>query len=86
MGLDIAEAAGLVGTALLLCRRSLFAAMTAAPTSTLFLIDAWFDTVTSNQGLDYTEAPGLAFFGEIPLGITCAVVAARATRGFNRVG
>ncbi len=53
MGLDIAEAAGLLGTALLLRRRSVFAAVAAASTSTLFLVDAWFDTITSKQGLDY---------------------------------
>ena len=86
MGLDIAEAAGLLGTALLLHRRSVFAAMAAASTSTLFLIDAWFDTVTSNQGLDYAVALGLAFFGEMPLGILCAVVAVRAAREFSRTG
>jgi hypothetical protein len=86
MGLDLAEAAGLLGTALLLRRRSPFAAVTAASTSTLFLIDAWFDTVTSHQGLDYSVALGLAFFGEMPLGIVCAVVAVRATREFSRIG
>ena len=86
MGLDIAEAAGLLATAVLLHRRSLFAAVAAASTSTLFLIDAWFDTVTSNQGLDYAVALGLAFFGEMPLGIFCAVVAVRAVREFSRTG
>ncbi|HEY2790926.1 MAG TPA: hypothetical protein VGJ28_01135 [Micromonosporaceae bacterium] len=86
MGLDIAEATGLLSTALLLRRRSLFAAVTAASTSTLFLIDAWFDTVTSNQGLDYGVALGLAFFGEIPLSILCAAVAVRVVREFNRTG
>lgn len=83
MGLDVAEAVGLLATAVLLRRGSEFAAMTAAATSTLFLVDAWFDTVTSHQGLDYAVALGLAFFGEIPLGIFCAVVAVRAARKFS---
>jgi hypothetical protein len=86
MGLDVAEAAGLLATAVLLRRRSVYAALAAASTSTLFLIDAWFDTVTSNQGLDYAVALGLAFFGEIPLCVVCAVVAVRAARAFGRTG
>jgi hypothetical protein len=85
MGLDIAEAVGLLSTGLLLHRRSVFAAVAAASTSTLFLVDAWFDTVTSNQGLDYAEALGLAFFGELPLGIFCAFVAVRAARAVGRI-
>lgn len=84
MGLDMAEAVGLLGTALLLRRRSVFAALAAAATSTLFLVDAWFDTVTSRQGLDYAVALGLAVFGEIPLCIFCAVVAVRSAREFSR--
>ncbi|HKT03198.1 MAG TPA: hypothetical protein VJT31_27030 [Rugosimonospora sp.] len=86
MGLDVAEALGLLCTALLWRRRSLYAALTAACTGTLFLIDAWFDTVTSNQGLDYAEALGLAFLAEFPLGIFCVVLAVRAARRFSRAG
>jgi hypothetical protein len=86
MGLDIAEAVGLLGTALLLGRRSVFAAVASASTSTLFLVDAWFDMVTSKQGLDYAVALGLGFFGEMPLGIFCAVIAVRAAREFGRIG
>jgi hypothetical protein len=80
-GLDVAEAAALLGTALLLWRRSVFAALAAASTSTLFLVDAWFDVVTSKQGVDNAMALSLAFFGELPLSVFCAVVAVRAARG-----
>jgi hypothetical protein len=84
MGLDVGEAAALLGTALLLWRRSVFAALAAASTSTLFLVDAWFDVVTSKQGVDNAMALGLALFGELPLSIFCAVVAVRVARGDNR--
>jgi hypothetical protein len=81
MGLDVAEAAALLGTALLLWRRSMFAALAAASTSTLFLVDAWFDVVTSKQGVDNAMALGLAIFAELPLSVFCAVVAVRVARG-----
>jgi hypothetical protein len=84
MGLDLAEAVGLLGTGLLLRRRSVFTALTAASTSTLFLVDAWFDAVTSRQGLDYAVALAFALFGEIPLAIFCAVIAVRTVRESNR--
>jgi hypothetical protein len=86
VGLDVAEAVALLVTALLVRRRSPAAAPVAAATSTLFLVDAWFDTGTSREGLDYAVALVLAILGELPLGIYCAVVATRATRWFTRPG
>jgi hypothetical protein len=86
IGLDIGEVAGLVVTALLLRRRSPSAALVAAATSTLFFVDAWFDTVTSNQGLDYGIALLLALFAEWPLAVYCAVLAVRTTRWYSGRG
>ena len=80
VGLDVAEVIGLVGGALLIRRRDVRASPVAAATGTLFLVDAWFDTVTSHAGIDYLQSISFAFFAEGPLGVFLAVVAWRSAR------
>lgn len=80
VGLDIAEVIGLVGVALLTRRRDVRASPVAAATGTLFLVDAWFDTVTSHAGLDYVQSLSFAWLAEGPLGMFLAVVAWRSVR------
>ena len=82
-GLDSLEAAGLLGTGLLLRRGDLRACLTAAATATLLLVDAWFDTMTAAPGADLTSAVLMAVCAELPLAGACAVL---ATRTFPRLG
>lgn len=76
-GLDAAEVVGLVATGLLVRRRSPLASMIAAATATLFLVDAWFDTVTARIGMDYLESLVIGLVAELPLSVLCAIVAWR---------
>lgn len=69
---------GLVATGLLVRRQSPRTSMVAAATATLFLIDAWFDTVTARIGTDYLESLVIGLVAELPLGALCAIVAWRA--------
>ncbi len=55
-------------------------AAAAAGTGTLFLVDAWFDTVTARVGLDYAQALLIAWLAELPLGILLWVAAWRVAR------
>jgi hypothetical protein len=80
VGLDIAEVLCLTLTALLVRRRDVRASPLAAATATLFLTDAWFDTVTSHTGLEYLQALGLSWVGELPLAALCVAVALRTAR------
>jgi hypothetical protein len=67
-GLDAAEAASALATAVLLRRGSPWAGLTAAAGAALLLTDAWFDICTSAPGLDRMLAAGEAIFAELPLG------------------
>jgi hypothetical protein len=80
VGLDVGEVLGLLGSAVLVHRRSRYAAIAAAATSASFLIDAWFDTTTSRQGQDYGESLVIALVAELPLGVVCACLAVVLTR------
>jgi LPXTG-motif cell wall-anchored protein len=66
-GLDAAEAAAALATAVLLRRGSPRAGLTAAAGAALLLTDAWFDICTSAPGLDRMLAAGEAIFAEVPL-------------------
>ncbi|WP_234532777.1 hypothetical protein [Streptomyces shenzhenensis] len=82
-GLDSFEALGLLSTGLLLRRGDCRACLTSAATSTLLLVDAWFDTMTAAPGPDFKLAVLMAVFVELPLAVACAVL---ATRTFPRPG
>ncbi|MEU0400010.1 LPXTG cell wall anchor domain-containing protein [Streptomyces sp. NPDC006197] len=77
VGLDAALAAGLAGTGLLRARRDPRHVLTAAATSALLLMDAWFDTMTAAPGAETATALALALCAEIPLALLCARLAVR---------
>ncbi|MGH3293412.1 MAG: hypothetical protein ACRDP7_16555 [Trebonia sp.] len=82
-GLDGAEAAAALMTAVLLSRGDRRAALSASAGGTLLLLDAWFDVCTSAPGTDHAMALAEASFIEIPLAIAAwwlAVVLTRETR------
>jgi hypothetical protein len=80
VGLDLMEISGLVATAILLRRRSVYPSPVAAMTATLFGLDAWFDVLTAGAGGAWYESLYLAFFGEIPMAGLLAVLASWAPR------
>lgn len=82
-GLDTLEAIGLLSTGLLLRRGDQRASLTAAATSTLLLIDAWFDTMTAAPGTDLATAELMAVLIELPLAAACAVLAVRTFPRFS---
>lgn len=82
-GLDGAEAAAALATALLLSRGDQRASLPAAAGGTLLLIDAWFDVCTSAPGADHAMALAEAALVEIPLAIAAwwlAIVLTRESR------
>jgi hypothetical protein len=84
VGLDLMEIAGLILTAILLRRRSVYLAAVAAVTATLFALDAWFDVLTAAAGAAWYESLADAFFGEVPMAVLLTAIAVWATR--KRVG
>ena len=86
-GLDAAEAAAALATAVLLKRGSPRAGLTAAAGAALLLTDAWFDICTSAPGLDRMLAAGEASFAELPLagaGIWLAITVTCSSATFRR--
>lgn len=80
IGLDTLEMFGLLGTGLLMLRRDIRYRLTAAATSALLLVDAWFDIVTSAPGTDRLAAGVMAGALELPIAVLCAILAARGHR------
>jgi hypothetical protein len=76
VGLDALEALGLFATGTLLRRRDPRAALTAAATSALLCVDAWFDVLTSAPA-DRITAIVMAVGAEFPSAILCAAIAMR---------
>ena len=74
VGLDLLEITGLVTTALLLRRRSVYLSAVAAATAALFAIDAWFDVLTSAAGAAWYQSLAAALLGEIPMTIVLAAI------------
>lgn len=77
VGLDALLAVGLTGTGVLVGRGDPRAAQVAAATAAILVVDAWFDVATSAPGGELAMAVGLALGVELPLAVTCAVVALR---------
>lgn len=71
IGLDIAEAIGLIVTGILQLRRSRHRSLPAAFTSALMALDAWIDITTSAAGSARTMAIVLGVGLEIPIAIAC---------------
>ena len=80
MGLDAAEAAAALLTAVLLSRGSPRAGLAAAAGATLLVVDAWFDVCTSLPGLDRALAVGEAIGVELPLAAAAIWFAVTLTR------
>jgi hypothetical protein len=79
-GLDGAEAAAALATAVLLARRSPRASLTAAAGAALLLVDAWFDVCTSAPGLGRGLALAEAVCAELPLAGAAIWLAIALTR------
>ena len=80
-GLDALEAAGLMTTGAALIGRCRWLCLPAAITSTLLVVDAWFDITTSAPGHAATVAIAMAIFLELPIAGLCAVLAIRHATG-----
>jgi hypothetical protein len=80
-GLDALEAVGLMTTGVALIGRYRWLCLPAAVTSTLLVIDAWFDITTSAPGHAATVAIAMAVFPEFPMAGLCAVLAIRHAPG-----
>lgn len=78
VGLDAMESAGLVTTGLLTLRRHPLRVASAAATSMLLVVDAWFDVSISTGG-ELAVALVMAGTAELPLATVCAVLAVRAS-------
>jgi hypothetical protein len=82
-GLDVAEAAAALATAVLLSRGDRRASLPAAAAGTLLVIDAWFDVCTSAPGAGHAMALAEAGCAELPLAVAAwwvAIVLTRQTR------
>jgi hypothetical protein len=82
-GLDVAEAAAALVTAVLLSRGDRRASLPAAAAGTLLLIDAWFDVCTSAPGAGQAMALAEAGCAELPLAVAAwwvAIALSRETR------
>jgi hypothetical protein len=79
-GLDGLEAVGLMMTGVALIRRYRWLSLPAAVTSTLLVIDAWFDVTTSAPGSAVKVAIAMAVFLELPTAALCAMLAIRNAR------
>ena len=80
-GLDGLEAVGLITTGVSLIRRYSWLCLPAAVTSTLLVVDAWFDVATSASGSAATAAIAMAVFPELPMAGLCAMLAVRNAPG-----
>jgi hypothetical protein len=80
-GLDAAEAAAALATALLLARGDRRASLTAMAGATLLILDAWFDVCTSAAGQGQELAIGEAVLVELPLAAAAIWLALRLLTG-----
>ncbi|MGD0700729.1 MAG: hypothetical protein ABSA02_12685 [Trebonia sp.] len=80
IGLDSAEAAAALVTALLLSRGDRRASLPAAAGGALLLVDAWFDVCTSSPGAEHVLALAEAALVEIPLAIAAWWLAMAVTK------
>ena len=66
VGLDALEAAGLIGTGLLLLRRDARYCLTSRATAAVLLADAWFDLTTAPPGPGEVTSALTALLAELP--------------------
>lgn len=80
VGFDCAVLFALARTGYLASRRRPRIALTAAATSTLLVVDAWFDITTAGSDSARLKAVVLAAVVELPLAALSAVIARRANQ------
>jgi hypothetical protein len=79
-GFDAMLTVALIATAVASIRGSPWLFSAAVATSTLLVVDAWFDVTTSNIHRELGHAVLAAALVELPLAAFCAFVAVRAQR------
>lgn len=79
-GLDGLEAAGLVGTGLLLRRGDPRYCLTAVATAAFLVTDAWFDVLTAPAGTGLLQSAAMALACELPAAAVCAALGWRGLR------
>jgi hypothetical protein len=77
VGLDIAIAIFLVLNALFSYLESKWLVMSATATTTLLIVDAWFDIITARYGRPFEISMASAIFVELPLAVLTFRVALR---------
>ena len=77
VGLDIAIAFFLILNAIFSYLESKWLVMSATATSTLLIVDAWFDVITARYGRPLDISLASALFVEIPLAIMTFTIALR---------
>ena len=80
LGLDAVMAASLSLTGFLLWKGDERFRLVAMSTATLFVVDAWFDTMTAVAGRQRFFSCVLALFFELPVATLCFWLAFRAAR------
>ncbi|MFJ9692465.1 hypothetical protein [Kitasatospora sp. NPDC101183] len=75
VGMDVLQVAGLLATGRLLVLRSRRTALAAAASSTLLLLDAWFDVLTAEGGGAWYTALAMALLVELPAALALAALA-----------
>lgn len=75
VGVDILLLTMLLLTAIFAHFKSKWIIMTAMATSTLLIVDAWFDIWNEKAGAGFNQAIGLAIFIEIPLAVLTFLIA-----------
>jgi hypothetical protein len=80
LGLDIMEAVALGATGVLALRRDRRVVPLAGAASGLLFADAWFDVLTSHNGIQSYLAIATACGLELPLSILCGLIAFAALR------
>lgn len=75
VGFDVALVGVLGWTAWCALRRSPTLAVAASMTSTMLVVDAWFDVVTAPTGQDLALALSMALVVELPLAAVCVWLA-----------
>jgi hypothetical protein len=79
-GFDVALIGCFAVTAWALWKQRQIALPAAITTAVLLLCDAWFDLLTAHRGGGLLVSATTAVFGEIPIAIVMAVIAARLLR------
>lgn len=78
VGLDIGITISLLLTGILAKMQSQLVVLSASATASFLIVDAWFDIISSRNGLELNEATVLAIFIELPLALISFLLAYKA--------